>query len=42
MRALLRKMVIVIAITIVGVAVVYMYTRPHFMMNLADQVWACF
>ncbi len=38
-----RKRLLVIAVAAGALAGVFMlYTQPHFMVQLANQVWACF
>lgn len=37
-----RKLLAWGAVLLVLLAVFMLYTRPDFLMSLADQVWACF
>ena len=42
MKPWLRQLLITAACSIVLLAVLSLYLRPSFLMNIANQVWGCF
>lgn len=40
--AMLKKTAITLALCLLLTAVFSLYTQPEFMMQMANQVWACF
>ncbi len=42
MRPWLRQLLVAVAFALVLLAVLSLYLRPSFLMNMANQVWGCF
>ena len=40
--ARLRPLLVFVAVTLVLLAVFWLYTRPEFLVALSEQMWACF